>query len=149
MDIQRPESVKKAKKRKQITFGVAGVVAWTLAVRRRRAANEGPDDVAPVYRAELIPLDLRIERDATTSVEAYEAFSRGLLNMRAASRDSIDRAIADGVVTFAGVDYPGRHTNENMTWTEIRAVPRDALGRGLAIVGLGHGRSVPDVRRRR
>lgn len=35
-----------------------------------------------------------IERDETRSVEAFEAFSRGLLNMRQATRDSIDRAIA-------------------------------------------------------
>jgi len=34
-----------------------------------------------------------IERDETHSVEAFEAYSRGLLNMRQASRDSIDRAI--------------------------------------------------------
>ncbi|MGH9347973.1 MAG: protein kinase domain-containing protein [Vicinamibacterales bacterium] len=35
-----------------------------------------------------------IARDETTSVEAFEAYSRGLLNMRQATRDSIDRAIA-------------------------------------------------------
>jgi serine/threonine protein kinase/Flp pilus assembly protein TadD len=34
-----------------------------------------------------------IARDETHSVEAFEAYSRGLLNMRQASRDSIDRAI--------------------------------------------------------
>jgi serine/threonine protein kinase/Flp pilus assembly protein TadD len=34
-----------------------------------------------------------IERDETRSVEAFEAYSRGVLNIRAASRDSIDRAI--------------------------------------------------------
>jgi serine/threonine protein kinase len=34
-----------------------------------------------------------IARDETRSVEAFEAYSRGLLNMRQASRDSIDRAI--------------------------------------------------------
>jgi hypothetical protein len=47
------------------TPGPDGILR-THVVRRRRAANEGPDDVAPVYRAELIPLDLKIERDATT-----------------------------------------------------------------------------------
>ena len=32
----------------------------TLVVRRRRAANEGPDDVASSYRAELVPLELQV-----------------------------------------------------------------------------------------
>jgi non-specific serine/threonine protein kinase len=36
---------------------------------------------------------LEIERDETTSVEAYEDFSRGVMNLRIASRDSLDRAI--------------------------------------------------------
>jgi tetratricopeptide (TPR) repeat protein len=35
-----------------------------------------------------------IERDETRSVEAFEAYSRGVLNLRSASRDAIDRAIA-------------------------------------------------------
>ena len=35
-----------------------------------------------------------IAQDETRSVEAFEAYSRGLLNMRQASRDSIDRAIS-------------------------------------------------------
>jgi serine/threonine protein kinase/tetratricopeptide (TPR) repeat protein len=35
-----------------------------------------------------------IARDETSSVEAFEAYSRGLVNMRQATRDSIDRAIA-------------------------------------------------------
>jgi serine/threonine protein kinase/tetratricopeptide (TPR) repeat protein len=35
-----------------------------------------------------------IERQETTSVEAYEAFARGMMNLRLASRDSIERAIA-------------------------------------------------------
>ena len=35
----------------------------THVVRRRRAENEGPDDVAASYRAELLPLELRIEPD--------------------------------------------------------------------------------------
>lgn len=34
-----------------------------------------------------------IERDETSSVEAFEAYSRGVLNMRTAGRDAIDRAI--------------------------------------------------------
>jgi serine/threonine protein kinase/tetratricopeptide (TPR) repeat protein len=47
-------------------------------------------------------LDLRVERpeaeaieqDETKSVEAFEAYSRGLINMRQATRESIDRALA-------------------------------------------------------
>ena len=46
------------------TPGPDGILR-THVVRRRRAPNEGPDDVAPVYRAELVPLDLRVERDPT------------------------------------------------------------------------------------
>jgi hypothetical protein len=38
----------------------------TLVVRRRRSENEGPDDVAQTYRAELVPLDLKIEPDPET-----------------------------------------------------------------------------------
>jgi hypothetical protein len=38
----------------------------TLVVRRRRADNEGADDVAQTYRAELVPLVLRIEPDPET-----------------------------------------------------------------------------------
>ncbi|HYP29916.1 MAG TPA: protein kinase [Blastocatellia bacterium] len=34
-----------------------------------------------------------IERDETRSVEAYENYSRGMLNLRTGSRDSLDRAI--------------------------------------------------------
>jgi adenylate cyclase len=34
-----------------------------------------------------------IERDETQSVEAYENFSRGMINLRTGSRDSLDRAI--------------------------------------------------------
>ncbi|HKF58681.1 MAG TPA: protein kinase [Blastocatellia bacterium] len=36
---------------------------------------------------------LEIERDETNSVEAYEDFSRGVMNLRLATRDSMDRAI--------------------------------------------------------
>jgi hypothetical protein len=38
----------------------------THVVRRRRNDNEDPDDVASVYRAELMPLELRIEPDPDT-----------------------------------------------------------------------------------
>ncbi|HSF24025.1 MAG TPA: FlgO family outer membrane protein [Blastocatellia bacterium] len=34
-----------------------------------------------------------IERDETKSVEAYESFSRGMINLRNGSRDSLDRSI--------------------------------------------------------
>ncbi len=34
-----------------------------------------------------------IERDETQSVEAYESFSRGMINLRNGSRDSLDRSI--------------------------------------------------------
>ena len=42
----------------------------TLVVRRRRADDEGPDDGAPRYRAELVPLELRIEPDPQTRTPA-------------------------------------------------------------------------------
>lgn len=35
-----------------------------------------------------------IERDETTSVDAFEAYSRGVVNLRSAGRDAIDRAIS-------------------------------------------------------
>ena len=38
----------------------------TSIVRRRRSSDEGPDDVAQSYRAELAPLDLKIEPDQET-----------------------------------------------------------------------------------
>lgn len=38
----------------------------TLVVRRRRSENEGPDDVAQTYRAEIVPLDLKLEPDPQT-----------------------------------------------------------------------------------
>jgi hypothetical protein len=38
----------------------------THVVRRRRSDNEGPDDVARSYRAELLALELRIEPDPET-----------------------------------------------------------------------------------
>jgi tetratricopeptide (TPR) repeat protein/predicted Ser/Thr protein kinase len=36
-----------------------------------------------------------IERAETQSVEAYEAFSRGMMNLRMGTRDSLDRAVAN------------------------------------------------------
>ena len=37
----------------------------TLVVRRRRADDEGPDDVASTYRAEVVPLELKVVSDAS------------------------------------------------------------------------------------
>lgn len=48
----------------------------TLVVRRRRSENEGPDDVAGSYRAELVTLDLKIERDASGKAAALFDLSR-------------------------------------------------------------------------
>jgi hypothetical protein len=39
-------------------------------VRRRRPANEGPDDVQRVYRAEIVPFELRVGRDPETGKPA-------------------------------------------------------------------------------
>ena len=39
----------------------------TRLVRRRRPANEGPDDVDTLYRAEFIPLVLRVNNDPETA----------------------------------------------------------------------------------
>jgi hypothetical protein len=38
----------------------------TNVVRRRRSENEGPDEVAQTYRAELVPLELKIEPQPET-----------------------------------------------------------------------------------
>lgn len=49
----------------------------THVVRRRRAPAEGVDDVAPRYRAELVPLRLRLEPDpATGKASALLDFTR-------------------------------------------------------------------------
>ena len=37
----------------------------TLVVRRRRSENEGPDDVASTYRAELAPFELKTVQDSS------------------------------------------------------------------------------------
>jgi hypothetical protein len=42
----------------------------THVVRRRRRDDEGPDDVAQSYRAEVIPLELKIEPDPETRTAA-------------------------------------------------------------------------------
>jgi hypothetical protein len=38
----------------------------THVVRRRRPETEGPDDVQQLYRAEIVPFELRVARDAET-----------------------------------------------------------------------------------
>lgn len=38
----------------------------THVVRRQRPSNEGPDDVAPAYRAEILPFVLQVEHDPAT-----------------------------------------------------------------------------------
>jgi len=47
------------------TPGADGVYR-TMVARRRRPASEGPDDVQPHYRAELVPFVMRVEADAAT-----------------------------------------------------------------------------------
>lgn len=48
----------------------------TLVVRRRRADNEGPDDIASSYRAEIVPLELKTVRDASGKPTALFDLSR-------------------------------------------------------------------------
>jgi hypothetical protein len=44
----------------------AGGTLRTQVIRRRRRANEGPDDVDKIYRAELIPVVLKVATDPET-----------------------------------------------------------------------------------
>jgi hypothetical protein len=48
----------------------------TLVVRRRRAENEGPDDVATSYRAEIVPLELKTVKDPSGKATALFDLSR-------------------------------------------------------------------------
>lgn len=48
----------------------------TLVVRRRRSDNEGPDDVASSYRAEIVPLELKAVRDPSGKPTALFDLSR-------------------------------------------------------------------------
>jgi hypothetical protein len=48
----------------------------TLVVRRRRDENEGPDDVAGSYRAELVPFELTSVPEASGKVSAHFDLSR-------------------------------------------------------------------------
>lgn len=56
----------------------------TRVIRRRRSEDEGPDEVAAVYRAEAVPLELVIERDARTGkrtalfdLSGFSSWARG------------------------------------------------------------------------
>jgi hypothetical protein len=48
----------------------------TLVVRRRRAENEGPDDIASSYRAEIVPLELKAVQDRSGKPAALFDLSR-------------------------------------------------------------------------
>ena len=48
----------------------------TLVVRRRRSDNEGPDDVASAYRAELVPFELKTVQDPSGKPTALFDLSR-------------------------------------------------------------------------
>lgn len=48
----------------------------TFVVRRRRSESEGPDDVAPAYRAETVPLELKIAPDPSGKVTALFDLTR-------------------------------------------------------------------------
>lgn len=48
----------------------------TQVVRRRRADDEGPDDVARAYRAEVVPLELSVVPDAGSKVTVLFDLSR-------------------------------------------------------------------------
>jgi hypothetical protein len=48
----------------------------TLVVRRRRADDEGPDDIASTYRAEIVPFELRLTREASGKTVALFDLSR-------------------------------------------------------------------------
>lgn len=54
----------------------AGNVHKTLVVRRRRADSEGPDDIASSYRAEIVPLELKVVPDGSGKPTALFDLSR-------------------------------------------------------------------------
>lgn len=51
------------------------------------------------------------------------------------------RAIADGRVSFAGVDLPGTREHRNLRPDQFESIPRADLGRGGRYVCIGHSRS--------
>lgn len=66
----------------------------TQVVRRRRSDDEGPDDVAQSYRAELAPLELRIEPDPQTLRSSALVDLSGFSSW--ARRDRPARIVFDG-----------------------------------------------------
>jgi hypothetical protein len=48
----------------------------TFVVRRRRLNDEGPDDIAPSYRAEIVPLELQVAPDRSGRMMALFDLSR-------------------------------------------------------------------------
>ena len=72
-----------------------------------------------------------IERDETLSVEAYENFSRGMMNLRTGSRDSLDRAIHFFEKAIQ-ID-----PNYASAWTGLGAI-YDLKGQFLGIPELSH-----------
>jgi serine/threonine protein kinase/Tfp pilus assembly protein PilF len=77
-----------------------GTVRKTVKVDGRVSDIFGLQDKIVYELSQGLNLVLRgteiaeIERRETRSVEAYESFARGMMNLRLASRDSIERAIA-------------------------------------------------------
>ncbi|MCI0489076.1 MAG: protein kinase [Blastocatellia bacterium] len=72
-----------------------------------------------------------IERDETESVEAYEHFSRGMINLRKGSRDSLDRAI------YLFEKATELDPNYARAWSALGAV-YDLKGSFLSIPELSH-----------
>lgn len=77
-----------------------GTVRRTVKLDGRVAEIFALQDKIVYELSQGLSLDLRgteiagIERRETQSVEAYESFARGMMNLRLAGRDSIERAIA-------------------------------------------------------
>jgi serine/threonine protein kinase/Tfp pilus assembly protein PilF len=72
-----------------------------------------------------------IERDETHSVEAYENFSRGMVNLRTGSRDTLDRAI---YYFEKAIEYDANYAR---AWAALGAV-YDLKGSFLSIPELSH-----------
>lgn len=72
-----------------------------------------------------------IEHDETESVEAYEHFSRGMMNLRTGSRDSLDRAI------YFFEKATELDTNYASAWAGLGAI-YDLKGSFLGIPELSH-----------
>jgi hypothetical protein len=65
----------------------------THLVRRRRSDNEGPDDVARAYKAELLPLELKLEPEPQTRKTSALLDLSGFSSW--ASRDKPARIVFD------------------------------------------------------